>query len=72
MLQHRENDCAVELLGLDGRSIAIAQIPENRVGIILTLDGRAFQYQSLQKCYVEVPTVILGLTEHPPMGAIVH
>jgi hypothetical protein len=71
-LDQSENDHAVLLVGLDGEQVAVAQIPGKKVGVALTMDGRAFLYQRHKDCYVEVPTVILAAIKPLPEGTVVH
>lgn len=71
-LSAADNNAAVRLYGLDGLEVAVAQIPGEQIGVILTLDGRAFCWAPDHKAYVEVPTVVLQTTPPVPKGTVVH
>jgi hypothetical protein len=71
-LSAADNNAAVRLYGLDGNEVAVAQIPGAQIGVILTLDGRAFCWAPDHKAYVEVPTVVLTSCPPVPVGEVVH
>ena len=71
-LSAEENNAAVRLVGLDGQDCAVAQIPGEKIGVILTLDGRAFCWAPAHKVYVEVPTIVCSSVKPVPAGVQVH
>lgn len=71
-LSASDNDAAVRLYGLDGNEVAVANIPGAQIGVILTLNGRAFCWAPDHKAYVEVPTVVLTSAPPIPPGQVFH
>lgn len=59
-----ELEAQVALHGLDGLKVCTAYIPREKVGMVLTLEGRAFMWAPDSKIYLEAPTVIL--VKEPP------
>lgn len=71
-LAAHENDTSVPLVAIDGTFVAHASIPSSKVGVILTLDGRAFLWSKAQGAYVEVPTVVLATEQAPVDPELIH
>jgi hypothetical protein len=71
-LAAHENDTSVPLVAIDGSFVAHASIPASKVGIVLTLDGRAFLWSKGQSAYVEVPTVVLATEQAPDDPELIH
>lgn len=66
-----ENDASVKLVAIDGSFVARAAIPKSKIGVVLTLDGRAFIWSKSVGAYVERDTVILS-HETAPVGGVIH